>query len=505
MSRLLRSAFLPCSAVCLCVLASFFLTEPALASTRPYVTEEVSWHSSDARISGTLLVPEGEGPHPTIVLVHGSGPATRETLMKQPEIRGEGIAESFARAGIATLVYDKRGSGESTGESSYTYEQLAGDALGGVRLLRARDDIDSDEVGLWGISEGGWIVPMAASRSEDVAFAIVVSASGLSPARQQLWRIRNNLDRSGVPEDLLDTTTKAWKVVYSLSKLPLPEAARGVLENLHFDPITSWRKVDQPVLAVYGDEDKSVLPAESARILAEALREGGNRGLTVLSFPDADHSLIVSGDGYSYPSGKLRYVPGYLEAMTGWVREEMGDSAPDAPRRLAKGRSDKIPASETPIPGNLAQVPWYGTAGVQIGLMMGFVVVFASAVFQAARGRTRSPVDSPEKSNAVRRLRSLVTLVSALDLVVLVGLVAFVAEVVRIEGLGPPPAWSLLQALGTLCALLTLALLIATAAARLRGIGTSPVSRAGTLLVMSTTVFFVPFMLYWNLVCIPAL
>ena len=95
--------------------------------------------------------------------------------------------------------------------------------MGGVRLLRSRSDIDPDEVGLWGMSEGGWIVPMAASRSEDVDFAGVVSASGFSPARQELWSIRNNLARSGAPEALLDTTTKAWKAAYGASNLPLPE------------------------------------------------------------------------------------------------------------------------------------------------------------------------------------------------------------------------------------------------------------------------------------------
>src|SRR3712207_3844364 len=172
----------------------------------------------------------------------------------RPEIRGEGLAKRFAERGIAVLVYDKRGSGESTGNADYTYEQLAQDALGGVRLLRGRAEVDPDAVGLWGISEGGWIVPMAAYHSEDVAFVIVVSASGFSPARQELWRIRNNLDRSGAPVDLLDTTTKTWKVVYGSSNLPLPESARRALGNLRLDPVPLWQDVDQPVLAVYGNE-----------------------------------------------------------------------------------------------------------------------------------------------------------------------------------------------------------------------------------------------------------
>ena len=59
---------------------------------------------------------KGEGPHPAVAFVHGSGPAPRSSFMAQPEIRGEGLAETFARAGTAALVYGKRGFGESMGD-----------------------------------------------------------------------------------------------------------------------------------------------------------------------------------------------------------------------------------------------------------------------------------------------------------------------------------------------------------------------------------------------------
>jgi dienelactone hydrolase len=498
-SRVLRCTFLPFYCILLCALVQFLAETPALATDEPYGAHQVSWRSGDAEISGTLLTPEGEGPHPAVVFVHGSGPATRASLMTQPGIRGEGLAERFAERGIAVLVYDKRGSGESTGNADYTYEQLAQDALGGVRLLRGRDEVDPDEVGLWGISEGGWIVPMAASRSEGVAFVVVVSASGFSPARQELWRIRNNLDHSGAPEDLLDTTTKAWKVVYSSSNLPLPESARRALSNLRLDPIPLWRNVDQPMLAVYGNEDKSVPPAESAAILEKALGEGGNRDHTLISFPNADHSLVVSKDGYSYPPGKLRYAPGYVDSMTDWILEDTGTRAPGTSSQTDPNSRTKLPPSETPVL-DPSQVSWYGTALVQIGLMAAFVLVFAAAVFvRVVRALLRRPGEPSGMPTAARRARLLATLVSVLDLVVLVGFVAFAAEVVRVEGLGPPPAWAFLKALGLLAAVLTLALLVATAAAARRGVGASPAIRVSHLLLALSAVLFIPFMVYWNL------
>jgi hypothetical protein len=280
----------------------------------------------------------------------------------------------------------------------------------------------------------------------------------------------------------------------------LPESAQRALSNLRLDPIPLWRNVDQPVLAIYGNEDKSVPPAESAAILEETLRKGGNRDHTLISFHNADHSLVVSKDGYSHPPGKLRYTSGYVESMTGWVLQETGAGVPDASLQADTAGSARIPESETPVL-DPSRVPWYGTAVVQIGLLAAFMLVFVCAVFvRLARALLRRQGESPGMPTAARRARSLATLVSVLDLVVLVGFAAFLAEVVRVEGLGPPPAWSFLKALGLLAAVLTLALLAATVSAARRGVGASPTTTMSHLLVTLSAVLFIPFMLYWNLV-----
>lgn len=139
---------------------------PANAAPNGFSEEGVRFQSAGVTLEGTVLVPDEASPgrKPAMALVHGAGPHTRE------DYRAE--AEAFAQGGIVTLIYDKRTKGYSEFERSY--ELLAGDALAAVRALHARPDVNPDAVGLWGLSEGGWVVPIAASRSDEVGFVVLV-------------------------------------------------------------------------------------------------------------------------------------------------------------------------------------------------------------------------------------------------------------------------------------------------------------------------------------------
>src|SRR6266545_4527236 len=130
--------------------------------------EDVRFTNRDVQLTGTLIAPSTGGRHPAIVLVHGSGAENRAYMLPW--------ARFVIRHGIAVLGYDKRGVGESTGDwNAATYEDLAGDAVAAVEYLKTRRDIDATQIGLLGISQAGWIMPLAAVRSKDVAFLISVS------------------------------------------------------------------------------------------------------------------------------------------------------------------------------------------------------------------------------------------------------------------------------------------------------------------------------------------
>jgi pimeloyl-ACP methyl ester carboxylesterase len=126
------------------------------------------------------------------VLVHGSGAENREYMLPW--------ARFVIRHGIAVLGYDKRGVGESTGDwNAATYEDLAGDAVAAVEYLKTRRDIDSAHIGLLGISQAGWIMPLAAVRSKDVAFLISISGAGVTPAETTIDQARNEMTMTGMP------------------------------------------------------------------------------------------------------------------------------------------------------------------------------------------------------------------------------------------------------------------------------------------------------------------
>src|SRR5262249_31118792 len=138
----------------------------------PYKQEEVSFQNGEVKLAGTLLTPLKKGRRPAVVFFHGSGPQTRESYLRF-------FADLFARRGVVALIYDKRGTGASTGEVWYRtgdrFDVLAADALSGVRFLLSRPEVDPKKIGLWGLSQGGWLAPLAASRSKDIAFLIVVA------------------------------------------------------------------------------------------------------------------------------------------------------------------------------------------------------------------------------------------------------------------------------------------------------------------------------------------
>src|SRR5204863_2609161 len=130
---------------------------------------EVSFRNGDVTLSGTLLLPLTEMPHPAVVFLHGAGSEGR--------YGARFLAEYLTRYGIAALIYDKRGVGKSTGDWKRSdFNDLAGDAIAGIHLLQQRNEINSREIGLYGHSQGGMITPLISSRSRDVAF--IISGAG---------------------------------------------------------------------------------------------------------------------------------------------------------------------------------------------------------------------------------------------------------------------------------------------------------------------------------------
>ena len=157
-------------------------TAPLFAPRFALTSEEVRFESAAVMLRGTLLSPPNPGPHPAVVYVHGSGRSTRKDAWPS------GMARVFLSEGYSVLLYDKRGVGDSGGEyvgrgardqnnvSPDNLARLASDVRAAAAFLGSRSDIDSQRIGLLGLSQAGWIAPLAAAKSKSIRFLILLSA-----------------------------------------------------------------------------------------------------------------------------------------------------------------------------------------------------------------------------------------------------------------------------------------------------------------------------------------
>lgn len=280
-----------------------------------FTSEDVVFGNGNLKLAGKLFKPLKPGRYPAVVVVHGSGP--------------QGISDNyynfwgrfFASRGIAAIIYDKRGVGRSTGDyRQANFEELAGDALAAVRLLRIRKDVDRNQIGLFGISQGGWIAPLAASRSDTVKFLILNVGPAVTVEEQELQRVEYTLRADELSEDdiveALKYTRLMLKVAYSgsgwdeleqlglklkgnkwSSTLSIADKREDLAQwkRIRFDPAPVLRRITVPVLSIFGENDVLVPPKENAGKMERYLREAGNRDFTVRIIPNAGHDMESFG------------------------------------------------------------------------------------------------------------------------------------------------------------------------------------------------------------------
>src|SRR5262249_31353091 len=125
-------------------------------------------------------------------------------------------ANAFLKQGFAVLAYDKRGSGESTGNVEISdYEDLARDVTSAANFLRTRNEIARSKIGLVGRSEGAWVSTIAASHDAVIAFVIMSSGSAVKPYEQTVYWTRRALREKGLQEDRVEQAvnvkTRIWE------------------------------------------------------------------------------------------------------------------------------------------------------------------------------------------------------------------------------------------------------------------------------------------------------
>jgi pimeloyl-ACP methyl ester carboxylesterase len=240
--------------------------------------------SGDVRLAYRLDLPAGPGPFPAIVMGHGSGPATRYQLGLE--------AQRLVDAGFAVLRYDKRGVGASEGiyeiagnvaNSERVFPILAGDLLAGVAFLKTRREVDPDRIGLFGVSQAGWIIPLAASHSSDVKFMILVVGPTVSVGVENYYSSLVELSPSASLDD-----------AYARSR---------VYSGPHgFDPRGTLESLSTPGLWLLGGVDRSI-PTPLTVELLQSWQDSG-RPYRWHVYPGADHNM----GGVDFMGDAIRFL-----------------------------------------------------------------------------------------------------------------------------------------------------------------------------------------------------
>lgn len=330
----------------------------------PYREEEVTYANDAAKVTlaGTLTLPTSDRPVPAVLLISGSGPQDRDEALlgHRPFLV---LADHLTRRGIAVLRVDDRGVGGSSGNTmTSTTDDVAGDVLAGVAYLKTRGEIDPKHIGLIGHSEGGLVAPLAASRSADVAFIVLMAGTGVTGDEIVYRQGELIAQAAGADAAAVAKSRDAQKRLFEIAKqesdpakaeqrireaiseviakeVGSPEARKGAEAQvaaqakviltpwfryfLTYDPLPALRKVRCPVLAINGEKDLQVDPAQNLPPIETALKEAGNADFTVKVFPGLNHLFQHCQTGSPTEYGKIEETisPEVLELIAGWIAE----------------------------------------------------------------------------------------------------------------------------------------------------------------------------------------
>ncbi len=276
-----------------------FKGEARAALVGPTLSEieytEVSFNNGDLKLAGMLILPEGEGPFPVAVIIHGSGTSSRESKWYLT------VAKHLQDNGIAVLLPDKRGSEESEGDwRGASFDDLAGDTLSGIRYIKNQDHFEYSTIGVIGMSQGGWIAPLVATKSDDVSFVVSMSGAGVTTDEQLLFEEINSITALGtypfIARLIAPLTTS------NIQRMDFWRPIAG------FDPLPYWEQVEARSFAVFGGDDKNVPVDESVTRL-----QGLEKEILIKIYPDGGHGITDPNTG--------KVLSAYLNDLVEFIKE----------------------------------------------------------------------------------------------------------------------------------------------------------------------------------------
>lgn len=231
----------------------------------------------DISLAGMLFIPEGDGPFPAAVIIHGSGTSSRSNGWYLT------LTQYLQENGIVVLLPDKRGSEQSEGDwRTASFQDLATDTLAAINFLMSQDEAPISYIGVVGMSQGGHIAPIVASQSADVSFLVNVVGAAVPMYEQLRYEENHNLRELGILPGI--SKLLAYPSSWMIRNVAQPDfwAAVG-----NFNPLPYWRELSIDALVLYGAEDTNVPSSKSAAIL-QALDKSN---LRVKIYEGSGHAL----------------------------------------------------------------------------------------------------------------------------------------------------------------------------------------------------------------------
>ena len=345
------------AAICFACVAALGALQPAAAAEKPpglpwsapatteIVVEDRKFTNGDRELAGTLHLPVSGKPVAAIVVTHSASSPLRSASLY------DHLETILPALGIAVFTYDRRGSGQSGSQNAGgDFTLLADDAIAAARSLKSDPRIDPRRIGTWGLSQGGWISPLAASRSSDIAFVVAVSAPVVTADVQMIFSSTNHLKANGYSAADIEQMVAARKAVDDYMRGTVSRAeAQAKLDGIKAKPwfkylymgetfrdrdVSGWRKeiendplvnlkaVTVPTLILFGADDAVVPVADSAKRLKAVAPQMPNMEVHVIA--GADHAMQMSQDlktslDPKYDGTERPDSPEYFALLASWL------------------------------------------------------------------------------------------------------------------------------------------------------------------------------------------
>jgi pimeloyl-ACP methyl ester carboxylesterase len=292
-----------------------------LINDKSEIGERLEFISKNDVLVGYLSRPEYLTKFPVIVVLHSASHGHHDNIIYNQ------LEKDMNEIGVAVFTFDRRGTGESGGKfETASFEDLAYDALQAIDVLKKRDDIEISKIGLFGISQGGWIAPIAYSLDRnDISFMVLVSSCGVSPAIQMEYSATTTLKMNGYSENIISVANglinsnneyfrrnktreetqneidkfkdEEWfKYTYLDNDLPHDVSKTKWIHEMDFDPLKYFESVNIPIALFYGEFDRWVPIQQSIQVWEEALQSANNDNFKIYQIKESGHLMILNED-----------------------------------------------------------------------------------------------------------------------------------------------------------------------------------------------------------------